>query len=308
MLLKQLETFLNVAELKSFTKTAEHLFLSQPTVSIHISALEQELNTQLIIRSAKGVTLTQAGKVLYRHARQMITIKEQALQEIQNQFTQGAVSIAASSIPGQYFLPGLMSRFSGIHPQVTFLVETTDSQQAIEMLLAHQADLAMTGTVIASSQCVYTPFASDRLVLIAPNNAPYSCLAHQENSLEELLKMPFITRKQGSGTRMEAEAILREMGHDPSGLNVVAELQDAESIKNSVAMGLGVAIVSECAVGDYVRFRKVFSVPLGSDANIRPLYLVRSNHTLLSGPANEFHSFILKQITLDATAKAKIAI
>ena len=113
MNLKQLEAFVRVAETKSFSTAAKMLFLTQPTVSAHISSLERELNTCLLVRNTKGVALSEAGKELYAYAEQMLEL-EQKIRErfgLTGRQSGSVLRIAASTIPAQYLLPDIMARF-----------------------------------------------------------------------------------------------------------------------------------------------------------------------------------------------------
>lgn len=118
MNLKQLEAFVKVAETKSFSEAAKQLFLTQPTISAHVSALEKELNTCFLIRNTRGVELSESGKELYAYAVQMLeiekTIKGRFGKEIKPEGN--VLRIAASTVPAQYILPNVMSTFHAEYP------------------------------------------------------------------------------------------------------------------------------------------------------------------------------------------------
>ena len=143
MNLKQLEAFVRVAETKNFSAAARQLFLTQPTVSAHIAALEKELNTCLLVRSTKGVALSESGKELYAYAEQMLEL-EQKIRErfgLAGRQSGSVLRIAASTIPAQYLLPGIMAQFRGEYPEEQLKLFETDSGGVIEMIKNHKAVL-----------------------------------------------------------------------------------------------------------------------------------------------------------------------
>lgn len=170
MNLKQLEAFVKVAETKSFSSAAKLLYLTQPTVSAHIASLEKELNACLLVRSTKGVALSEAGKELYAYAEQMLELE----QKIRVRFGLGAggrgsvLRIAASTVPSQYLLPDILSSFREEYPGEQLKVFETDSAGVVDMILTHKADVGFTGTVLEKGGCTYLPFYQDELVIITP--------------------------------------------------------------------------------------------------------------------------------------------
>ena len=165
MNLKQLEAFVKVAETKSFSAAAKQLYLTQPTISAHISSLEKELNACLLVRSTKGVSLSEAGKELYAYAEQMLELE----QKIRERFglssgERGSVlRIAASTIPSQYLLPDILASFRREYPGEQLKVLETDSAGVVDMILSHKADVGFTGTVLEKGSCTYLPFYQDEL-------------------------------------------------------------------------------------------------------------------------------------------------
>ena len=212
MNLKQLEAFVRVAETKNFSAAARQLFLTQPTVSAHIAALEKELNTCLLVRSTKGVALSESGKELYAYAEQMLEL-EQKIRErfgLAGRQSGSVLRIAASTIPAQYLLPGIMAQFRGEYPEEQLKLFETDSGGVIEMIKNHKADIGFTGTVLEKGNCTYIPFYEDELVLLAPAAERYRSRQGQD-IVSWITEEPLILREEGSGTRKEALKIpLRE--------------------------------------------------------------------------------------------------
>lgn len=280
---KQLEAFVNVVDLKSFSKTAEKLYLTQPTISAHISSLEKELGVQLVVRSAKEALPSEEGKILYEYAQDMLALRDNALSAMQNMghSIRGTLSIAASSMPSQYVLPQMMSGFRSHYPDVSFNVIRCDSGEVVRNIVNRKAEIGMTGAVMDSTKCTFEEFMDDRLVVITPNTERYRKIGERGFTLQNLVTEPFLIREPDSGTRRETERFLRAMGVDPSSLNIVAQMDDPDAIKNSVTQGLGISIMSKTAAADFQRFGLIQTFDFDHAVLSRKLYLVcHQNHTL----------------------------
>ena len=287
MNLKQLEAFARVAEAKSFSEAAKILYLTQPTVSAHVASLEKELGVCLLMRSTKEVSLTEEGEILYDYAMQMLELEQQIRERFGSRKKEGAVlRIAASTIPSQYLLPEIMVRFRERYPGVRLRVMETDSAGAVEQILSRRADIGFAGTVLEEKQCVYIPFYQDELVVIIPGEG----LEGPEGAAETaawIRRMPVILREEGSGTRKEAQRLLRQMGIELSELNIVASIQNQETIKRSVRNGMGISILSRLAAEDEIRSGVLRAVPLGETGGKRNINLVFDRRSLHSTEAEK---------------------
>lgn len=287
MNLKQLEAFARVAEAKSFSEAAKILYLTQPTVSAHVASLEKELGVCLLMRSTKEVSLTEEGEILYDYAMQMLELEQQIRERFGSRKKEGAVlRIAASTIPSQYLLPEIMVRFRERYPGVRLRVMETDSAGAVEQILSRRADIGFAGTVLEEKQCVYIPFYQDELVVIIPGEG----LEGPESAAETaawIRRMPVILREEGSGTRKEAQRLLRQMGIELSELNIVASIQNQETIKRSVRNGMGISILSRLAAEDEIRSGVLRAVPLGETGGERNINLVFDRRSLHSTEAEK---------------------
>ena len=287
MNLKQLEAFARVAEAKSFSEAAKILYLTQPTVSAHVASLEKELGVCLLMRSTKEVSLTEEGEILYDYAMQMLELEQQIRERFGSRKKEGAVlRIAASTIPSQYLLPEIMVRFRERYPGVRLRVMETDSAGAVEQILSRRADIGFAGTVLEEKQCIYIPFYQDELVVIIPGEG----LEGSESAAETaawIRRMPVILREEGSGTRKEAQRLLRQMGIELSELNIVASIQNQETIKRSVRNGMGISILSRLAAEDEIRSGVLRAVPLGETGGKRNINLVFDRRSLHSTEAEK---------------------
>lgn len=287
MNLKQLEAFARVAEAKSFSEAAKILYLTQPTVSAHVASLEKELGVCLLMRSTKEVSLTEEGEILYDYAMQMLELEQQIRERFGSRKKEGAVlRIAASTIPSQYLLPEIMVRFRERYPGVRLRVMETDSAGAVEQILSRRADIGFAGTVLEEKQCIYIPFYQDELVVIIPGEG----LEGPESAAETaawIRRMPVILREEGSGTRKEAQRLLRQMGIELSELNIVASIQNQETIKRSVRNGMGISILSRLAAEDEIKSGVLRAVPLGETGGKRNINLVFDRRSLHSTEAEK---------------------
>ena len=144
----QIEAFVAVIRYRSFSKAAEAIYLSQPTISSHIRSLENELGVQLLIRSTKEIYPSAAGRIFYGYASEMISMRDKAVSEVKSYSTkiQGSLEIAASSVPSQYILPHVLSKLSAKHPDLFFTVRQYDSVHVIQKVINMDVEVGITGT------------------------------------------------------------------------------------------------------------------------------------------------------------------
>ena len=289
MNLKQLEAFVYVAEKKSFSKAAKELFLTQPTISAHISSLEKELNARLFVRNTKEVNLSDAGERLYKCAKKMVELEK----EIEETFfreeeDKTCITISASTIPSQYLLPKILAKFSDKYPEEQFEIKETDSAQVVEQIVNRQTDIGFTGTMLDRKHCVYLPFYEDELIVITPNQERFRNLRKNDNHAEWIQREPIIMREEGSGTRKEAEKQLKRKGISVETLNIIASIENQETIKRSVENGMGISIISKLAAKREIENRKLLGFPLAEGENSRNIYMVYNKDIRLSHVTEKF--------------------
>ena len=291
--LKQLEAFVATAEYSSFTKAAEELFLTQSTVSSHISALEKALGVRLIQRSARQrVTLTKEGEQVYREAREILE-RCQALQDLKKQDHPNQLVIGASSVPGQCLMPEIMADYLALHPDCHYVQLRGDSIRIHQYLAQNKARLGFVGVASNPKEYHYHPIAEDRLVLITANKEPYQTLHRNGSSGLDLLGMPMILREENSGTRQEMERYLQKLQIDPTSLNIIAQIDNPEAIRSSVSRGLGVSVMSILAAREYLLSGQLLSFELGDQGAYRNIYLTWRKDASLSATEQSFLDFVL---------------
>ena len=294
---KQLEAFVSVFNLKSFSRAAEKLYLSQPAISNQISSLERELETKLFIRTAREIVPTKDGRAFYRYAKEILEKKEQAVQAIQDiqNPSSDVITIAASHIPLRHFLPQLLAAFQKRYRNVSFRVNGAHSVQVVQSILDGKADIGLTDLYVPASQCDIRAVTCDRRVIITPNNARYRHLITSgEFSLAVMMQERFICREPEEGIRKELSAYLKHHGIDPTELRIVAEVNDTETIVQMVAHGLGIAVVSKGAAERFQKSGMVLASSLSEEFPSQKVYLVRNNSITLSTIAWKFHNFAQK--------------
>lgn len=288
MNLKQLEAFVQVSESGSFSKAAKELFLTQPTISAHISSLEKELNVRLFIRNTKEVSLSDDGKDLYCYAKQ-ITDLEKAIEErfyMDSDDGKHFITIAASTIPAQYLLPKILMCYRERYPKEQIKIMETDSSEVVTQVVDHMVDVGFTGTVLEKKHCKYIPFYKDELAVITPDTPEYRILKEQNrDDIDWIKRKPLILREEGSGTRKEAEKQLKSAGISMETLDIVASIANQETIKKSVKQGMGITVLSRLAAEDEDGLL-IFPIP-GADEG-RDINLVYNKNYQMTRSADRF--------------------
>lgn len=289
---KQLQSFVTVVQQKSFTKAAAQLFLSQPTISTHIYQLEEELHTKLILRTTKSITITPKGRELYDYAMNILELKQRMLEACSVE-SKRIIHLGASTIPSAYILPQLLPEFGREHEDIYFVMNQSDSQGIIDGLKDGLFNIGFIGMECQDEEIICRPFCRDRLVLITPVNEHFLALQEEgEAAVTELLKEPLILREKGSGSEKLAEQFLASSGLQEEKLHVVARINDQEAIKNLVAGGLGVSLISERAAQNFLLEKRLLAFELPACLSARNMYIIYRKDYLLPSYVQEFLRFI----------------
>lgn len=246
----RLQIFCRVVELKSFSKAAKVVYLSQPTVSSHIKDLENHFECKLVDRLGREAIPTKAGSLLYGYATKIIALKqeaENAMAEFQGKI-KGRLTIGGSTIPAGYILPPLLGRFKEDYPEVVVTLVQGDTERIINDTLEGNVELGIVGAKSQEVQLVQKRIINDQMFLIVPQRHKWAAKPHV--MMNELIGEPFIMREIGSGTRKSIEQVLHKAGYSLGALNVVAEMGSTEAIRQGIKAGVGVSILSECAVAE----------------------------------------------------------
>lgn len=273
---RALEVYVAVVEAMSFSRAAERLGVSQPTVSQHVRQLEVELDAALIIRSTRDFSVTAAGDRLYRGAVDLLSQRQDLLGSFANAETK-TLRVGVSTIPAGYVLPDLITAFRAERPDVRLRVDGGNSAAVIDKVSKAQADLGIVGMRIDHEACEFTTCCRDEIVLVTPHAERFRAAARAGDVVAAALKQPVIVRESGSGSRKHMDVVLERLGVSTDDLDVVAVINDVEVIKRLVAQGVGVSFISGLAARDAVARGELLSWPLPEGASrVRELYLVRN--------------------------------
>jgi DNA-binding transcriptional LysR family regulator len=286
-----------VAALKSFSRAAEDLFLTQPTVSGHILSLERSLSLRLFDRTGREVRLTKAGEMFLRYASKILMIRKDLLNAL-SEFSQGIrgeLSLGASTIPGEYLLPKLMGVFKREHPLFALSMRIADSKEIVQELLQGEIEFGLIGAKLNHPSLQYEKYEEDEIVIVAPSDHP---LARKRSvSFEDLLKEPWIIREEGSGTQMAVERALRKKGKSLKDFNVAVVMGSTSSVKEGVRAKLGLAFISRRAVEEELDRNLFSAIPLreATESISRQIYIVAHRGKTLSPIGTEFLRFLRRQ-------------
>ena len=290
----KLKVFCTVAETKSFSKASEIIRLTQPAVSLQIQALEEIYGTKLFNRSGCIITLTPAGEVLYKYAKEINTLYTAAEKEL-GAFTgqvKGVVTIGASSTIGNYVLPAVIAEFRKKYPKVAVHLLTANTKTIVDYLNAGGIDIALVEGEVKKQKLIVEKLIPDEMVLIMHPLHPWA--RKSIVSIFDVAKEPFIFREEGSGTRQMIEKYLIKHGISPQSIKIVFIMGSTESIKSAVEEGLGVSIVSKWAAKKEIRYGTLKTASLKEDRFMRDFSLLYRKAKDTSFTLDKFLTFLKK--------------
>jgi len=252
--LHHLRLFAAVIEHGGFTRAAAALHLSQPAISKSLNELESQLRVSLIDRSSRPVRLTEAGATLYVRARELFGVERTAERELRELrgLKRGVLRIGASTTIATYMLPPVLGRFHLRRPGVRIQVSSANTRAVLRMLVESRVDVAFVEGPVSHPSVDVLPWRDDELVVIAPPD--HALTAGGSIDLSDLANEVFLVREPGSGTREVAERALALRGIR---LANTMRVGGTEAIKQAVAAGLGLAIVSRTAAADQLALGKI---------------------------------------------------
>lgn len=288
----QLRIFRSVLELKSFSKTAQAIHLSQPTVSSHIKDLEEHFGCRLIDRLSREAVPTQAGKILYEYASQILCLAEQAENAISEHkgLVKGRMVVGGSTIPGGYLLPPLVGRFIHRFPEVRISVTQGDTQSIIDDVLDGRVEFGVVGALSQESHLSQEPLFEDEMGLIVP--AGHRWASRKSVTIEELSTEPFIVRESGSGTLQSVREQIARMKRRFESFHIVAQMGSTAAVVHGIRGGAGVSIVSKVAVAESLAVGSLTSLEVEGVDLKRWFYLTRHSERSLSPLCLRFIDFL----------------
>ena len=289
----QMYIFMHVVEQKSFSAAAKVCNLSQPTVSAHIRQLEEYLGCPVVDRVGRRIMVTQAGRILYGYAKKLVALKEEAETAISvfQGVLKGTVTIGASTIPGIYIFPPVLSTFRKRYPNIRVTLEISSSGQVLEKVAEGILELSIVGIKSDHKLLRQIRMVEDEMLLAIPEDHRWrkrDCI-----SFETLKKEPFIKREDSSGTWRTFRQSLNKAGYDTDELNVVAEVQHSNGVISGVKSGLGVSVLSSVAIANEQHHRGLRALKISHVDHSRSFYLTWNAHRSFSPIAGLLKDFII---------------
>ncbi len=287
----QLNTFITVYNLRSFTRAAEELGLSQPTISEQIKNLEEAIGFRLFDRLGRSVIPTKEADLLYPKVIEILEevrgLKDYISEETRK--VEGLIKFGASTIPGTYILPVLAARFRQLYPDVSFEIEVSDSEVITEKVKNHELLIGFTGAIMDNEKIDSKPFYKDRLVIAGSSKL----ITKDRITSQELLVMPFVLREKGSGTRRTMERFLESKGISISDLNIVAVLGSTDAVKEALKSSLGVSIISDIAILKELQSGELREIKVRGFNIKRNFYIITFKNKTLPLQYRRFYDFVI---------------
>ncbi|MDR1018697.1 MAG: LysR family transcriptional regulator [Lachnospiraceae bacterium] len=325
---KQLLSFANVVKYGSFTKAAEELYTSQPTISAHINQLEEELKFRLIMRTTKRIEVTPKGEELYKFATKVLSLKEDLTNRWELEKLEHIIRLGTSSIPSTYILPEILPAFikacdnerqnnsinnSKINikqkankigantinkgkeykTNIQFNIHENSSENIISDISDGILEVGLVGIKTKAENIKFTPFFKDEIVLITPYSDTFLEYKEQNTSIKEMLQNePIILRESPSNNKKFMNNYLNQLKLKETDLKITARLNDLESIKVLVVGGLGISIISKKAAENLEKEKKVLTFAIPNQSKVRTLYIAYRKDFILKAPTKAFIKFV----------------
>jgi DNA-binding transcriptional LysR family regulator len=235
----QLEAFVQVAAHRSFSRAAEVLQLTQPSITARIQALEREMGEKMFERGGRGVRLTDAGTILLPYAERMLQMAQEAKESVEEvrSVQAGRLRLGSALTISTYVLPRILRTFHSRHPGVEVMVHTGRSEQVLNMLLTDEVQVGLAHSLIHPGVETVDLYA-DEVILVANPDHPFA--AKRQATIEEAGSQPVILADRGSSYYGLTHGLFRQAGVVP---NVAMELDSMEATKRMVEEGLGIAFL-----------------------------------------------------------------
>ena len=264
--LRSIRYFIQIADLGSITRAAQHLGIAQPALSRHLRSLEEELGTELLIRLPRGVRLTGAGRQFVDHCRRILRELGRAQDELRasTEMPQGRVVLGLSPTIGPLVLPGIVERVTKQCPQIALKVVEGFSIQLYDALLAGRVDVGLLTNPAPSRALKLTPLISEPIVVLAP---PQARGTRRFYTLPELAKTPVIS------TEAIRSIVDEQVSRYGARLNIEAEIDAVEAIRRLLLRGIGPAVMPVSTFHDDIRAGTIAAFPI-ADTNVHRILML----------------------------------
>ena len=302
--LQQLRILKAVASEKSFTKAAEILYVSQPSLSKQIKVLENRLGIILLNRENNKISLTEAGKIFLQYSERILALCEEscrALNDVKNG-DRGNLTVGASQTIGTYLLPRVLALFAQNYPQININVQVDSTRVISKKVVNREIDIAVVGGDIPDElkkNLEIENFVEDELILIVPKSHPFALKKQKKINKDDLYHLNFITLNPNSTIRKFIDNILIQNGIETKQFHVIMQLNSIEGIKTAVSLGLGAAFVSSSAIEKEIKLKTVEIITIENIKITRTLSIITNKECYKSKALEFFHTelWMLKNIT-----------
>lgn len=296
MKLNQIEILCKIIELGSFSKAAEALHLSQPTLTEHIKSLEDYFGVALLNRLGREIVPTKAGEIIRECAQKILALKveaEQKIKSLKGAF-KGELLVGASTIPGEFILPSLIKDFREHFPEIFIQIKIGDTKMIIEDVLNNQIELGIVGAKVETPKLEYFKFVKDELMLVGATD--FFSTKAKSITLNDLKDIPFVLREEGSGTRMAIEKAFKGQGFSFSGLKIVSILGSTTAVIQAIKNGVGCSILSRRAVQEELTHGSLRTIPIQHVKIRRDFFLVVRRGKFKSPLCEAFFTFLQEKV------------
>lgn len=287
---RKLEAFCKVYEQHSFSKAGDVLFLSQPTISAHVQALEKDVGVKLLARMGRTVLPTPAGTVLYKHGIKAFAELEAAKNEISRLAGSiaGNVTLGASTIPASFLLPDIVVDFVAKYPQVNLKLVVGDSSGIIHAVLEGEIMLGVVGSAEKHADLKFSRLMDDELVIVTVPGLKALQKQKQSYDFSEAAFWPWIMREDGSGTRKAFENGVLQAGFRPRTLNVVLDVDSTQAAVQYALAGMGVTVTSRIVARKSLERGELVELKINGLSFSREFYIVHNTRCDFFPAAAEF--------------------
>ena len=302
--LQQLRILKAVASEKSFTKAAEILYVSQPSLSKQIKILENRLGIVLLNRENSTISLTEAGRVFLQYSERILALCEEscrALNDVKNG-DRGNLTVGASQTIGTYLLPRVLALFAQNYPQINIKVQVDSTRVIAKNVVNREIDIAVVGGDVPDElkkNLDIENFVEDELILIVPKSHPFALKKYKKINKDDLYHLNFITLNSTSTIRKFIDNILIQNDIETKQFNIIMQLNSIEGIKTAVSLGLGAAFVSSSAIEKEIKLKTVEIITIENIRITRRLSIITNRQCYKSKALEFFHNelWVLKNIS-----------
>ena len=302
--LQQLRILKAVASEKSFTRAAEILFVSQPSLSKQIKILENRLGIILLNREHSTISLTEGGRVFLQYSERILALCEEscrALNDVKNG-DRGNLTVGASQTIGTYLMPRVLALFAQNYPQINIKVQVDSTRIIAKNVVNREIDIAVVGGDVPEElkkNLEIESFVEDELILIVPKSHPFALKKQKKINKDDLYHLNFITLNSTSTIRKFIDNILIQNNIETKQFNIIMQLNSIEGIKTAVSLGLGAAFVSSSAIEKEIKLKTVEIITIENIRITRRLSIITNRQCYKSKALEFFYNelWVLKNIS-----------